>query len=81
MGSKSVNEWDPWVDIASKESKRSHTSIIVESWEYTSKESSMVEECKGGKVLMLKIFKEALRISAKKKGGATETNGINYGKW
>ena len=46
IGSKSANEWDPWVDIASKESKRSHIRKIVDSWEYTGKESSMVEECK-----------------------------------
>ena len=46
IGSKSVNAWAPWVDLAYKESKRSQISTIVDSWEYTSKESSMVEECK-----------------------------------
>ena len=43
---KSVNAWAPWVDIASKESKRSQISTIVDLWEYIGKESSMVEECK-----------------------------------
>ena len=43
IGSNSANAWDPWVDIASKESKRSQISTIVDSWEYTGKESSMVE--------------------------------------
>ena len=30
---------------------------------------------------MFKIFNEALRMSAKNKGGATEAHGIKYGKW
>ena len=34
----------------------------------------------GGKIMMFKIFKEALRISAKKKGDV-EAHGIKYGKW
>ena len=46
MGSKSVNELDPWVDLASKETNRSQINTTIDSWEYTSKESSMVEECK-----------------------------------
>ena len=44
--SKSVNAWDPWGDLPPKESKRSQISTIVDSWEYTSKESFVVEECK-----------------------------------
>ena len=43
IGSKSANEWAPWVDISFKESKRSQINTTVDSWEYTGKESSMVE--------------------------------------
>ena len=30
---------------------------------------------------MFKIFKDALRMSAKNKGGVAEVHGIKYGKW
>ena len=43
IGSKSANAWDPWIDLASKESKRSQISTTVDTREYTGKESSMVE--------------------------------------
>ena len=36
---------------------------------------------KGGRKEMFKIFKEALRIDAKNKGGVVEAHGIKYGKW
>ena len=36
---------------------------------------------RGGKIVMFKIFKEALRMSEKDKGGAAEAHGIKYGKW
>ena len=36
---------------------------------------------RGGKIVIFKIFKEALRMSAKNKGGAIEAHGIKYGKW
>ena len=36
---------------------------------------------RGGKIVMFKIFKEALRMSAKNNGGAAEVHGIKYGKW
>ena len=42
-----MNAWAPWVDLYSKESKITHISISVESWEYTSNESSVVEKEEG----------------------------------
>ena len=41
-----MNAWAPWVDLASKESKRTHIRISVDSWEYTNNDSSMVEVLK-----------------------------------
>ena len=36
---------------------------------------------KGGKKDMFKIFKEALSIDAKNKGGDAEAHAINYAEW
>ena len=36
---------------------------------------------RGGKIVMFKIFKEALRMSSKNKTGDAEAHGIMYGKW
>ena len=36
---------------------------------------------KGGKKEMFKIFKEALSIDAKNKGGDIEAHEIKYGEW
>ena len=61
-----------WKYDSKSESKGSHISILVDSWEYTGNESSVW----GGKNEMFTIFKEDLSIYAKKKGGDAEAHEI-----
>ena len=62
-----------WKYSYKSESKGSHISIFVDSWEYTGNESSI---SKGGNKEMFKIFKKALIIDDKNKGGYAEAHDI-----